>query len=199
MVMAKQPAKDQKAQAQAQTQPLIPVLSFRLKELSEELAGTAPTYVRSAVFDGFLLHMDGKLNGQPFSVSYPDTVVIGHVEGLDSTYMSVKLPLHGMEYYEKIGGDMGPSYAIDYTNREPEERDEARLKVFWHMHLNHPSGRVFLDSDKDLIVEDLEKLKKIGDYLRPTTLAYYQLGRSTLYDIMQSRGKGTLESLVAGK
>jgi hypothetical protein len=179
---------------------LVPVMSFAITSL-DGMLGMVPTYISEAKFDGCILHMEGELSGQPFSLCYPENMILGPEEVSKgySGYMFMHFPKQSIGFYERIKGDVGASFAINYLRGEPETRDEARWEVFRKMLIFHPEGRMVLDTDEGLKREDIEKLQKISAYLRPTADFYYELGTHITRQLVVSRGHGTLESLIPGE
>ncbi|MBS3113918.1 hypothetical protein J4448_02355 [Candidatus Woesearchaeota archaeon] len=162
---------------------------------SEDFLSKVPTYVSNVVSDGMITSIDGRLNGQPFHATWPAGVYVTRDE--QSYYLRLNFPQQSIAFYERRRGNQGPAFAINYSKREPEERDGERRKVIHvHLHCNNPEGRYSFDTDAEINNKDLERLKAIADYLKPTIDMWHNIGNVNSIKLMNSRGRGTLDSLV---
>lgn len=176
--------------------PIIPAISFRLsKYLTDEgVLKNVPTYVSGAVSDGTITSIDGKLNGQPFHAAWPPGIYLHSHE--QPVYLKLELPQQSITFYERTHGNEGPAFAINYLKKEPEERDEERKKVI-HVHLHSSQqGRYVFDTDTEINAQDLERLKAIAAYLKPTLRMWRKIGKVNAIKLINSHGEGTLDSLV---
>lgn len=176
---------------------IMPAISFRLTKLmiGEGLLKNVPTYVSEVVSDGAFTSIDGRLNGQPFHAAWPVALYLGHDE--QPIYLRCDFPQQSVRFYERTSGNEGPAYAINYTNKEAEERSDERRKVIrMHLHENSLTGRYVFDTDPEIDMEHLERLQAIAAYLKPTINIWHKIGKVNARILTNLHGSGTLESLV---
>lgn len=179
-----------------ESRPIIPAISFSLPKLflSGRSLENVPTYVSKAVSDGTMTSIDGRLNGQPFHAAWPPGFYFNDPE--QSIYLKLYFPQQAIAFYERTRGIQGHAFAINYLKREPEERDEERRKII-HIHLHAgQEGRYVFDTDPEINMEHLERLKAIAAYLKPTLRMWCKIGRVNAVKLINADGAGTIESLV---
>ena len=176
---------------------IIPAISFRLSKLFTSTAhflDKVPTYVSEVVCDGTFTSIEGKLNGQQFKAFLAPAIYLGHPE--QSIYLKLDLPQQNVIFYERTRGTEGPPYAINYVNRESEDRSDERRKVILvHLHATQ-QGRYVFDTDPEIDAKDLEKLKTIAAYLKPTLRFWKKIGKVNSIKLISAQGSGTLDDLV---
>lgn len=169
----------------------VPIISFELSMPGP--LGIVPTYISNASYNGLGLTTKGNLNGQPFFAEFPSVMSAPRESWL---YFSLRFPLESIGYYARVIGTEGPAEAINYTNKEPEERDAARQEIIRNLLTFRPKGRFVFDSDGEINREHLGRLREIFRFLSPTILDLYQFAESNEDALKNSRGKGTIDSLV---
>ena len=71
-----------------------------------------------------------------------------------SYYLRLNFPQQSIAFYERRRGNQGPAFAINYSKREPEERDGERRKVIHvHLHCNNPKEGIVLTQTQKLIIK----------------------------------------------
>src|SRR3989338_3279323 len=188
-----------KDQKQETTRDMIPVLIFKLSGLLTipQSLDEVPTYIANGEFDGHRLMLQGKLAGQPFNAAFPSGAISLPRRENDTHYLRLYFPQQKVGYYERLTGSGHPTYAINYADEKAEERDEKRKRVFsLQLRLNNPRNKFVFDSDAGINNHDLERLKTIAEYIKPTVVHWHDLGTTEATFLQNSRGQGTLDSLV---
>jgi hypothetical protein len=171
----------------------VPVLSFSFKDAHIPNLGSVANYVEKAEFWSFGVTLDGKISGQPFRMSYPNNVTSDPNANL---YVRLDLPMHRLKFYDMLAtrNKSDPVFAVNYTEEQPEERDDERKKVINRIGIYDVQGRLVLDSDGTVEEEELAKLRDIVKFLRPTAVTLYRIGWESA--ILHTGNSNTLDTIV---